>query len=92
MAGRGGGGRVPGVLGEAVLRRIIKQLSDSINKKTPPDKQREVLKQIMSLREELHAGALIHRQRRERRKAKLNTETPQVLPKCETDGVPDSKS
>src|SRR5437773_12513077 len=91
MVGRGGGGRVPGVLGEAVLRRIIKQLSDSLTKKTPLDKQREVLKQIMSLREELHAGALIHKQRRERRKAKLNTEPPKASPKSGKDGETDCK-
>lgn len=84
--------RVSGVLGERVLRKIIKQLSDSIKKNTPVDKQREILKQIMSLREELHAGALIHKQRRERRRARLNAEPPKAPPTCETNSTPDPKS
>jgi len=51
-----------------------------------------VLKQIMSLREELHAGALIHKQRRERRKAKLNGGPPKTLPKSGMDGETDCKT
>ena len=65
--------RTPGILGERVIRKLIKQLSDSISKKTPLDKQREVLKQIMSLREELQAGAMIYKQRRDRRRATEGT-------------------
>jgi ribosomal protein S20 len=82
--------RISGVLGERVLRKVIKQLSDSITRKTPLDKQQEILRQIMSLREELHAGSLIHKQRRERRKAR-NVEPPKAPPTCGTDGAPDSK-
>ncbi len=83
--------RIAGVLGERVIRKVIKQLSDSIKKNTQPDKQREILKQIMSLREELHAGALIHKQRRERRKARLNAEPPIAPPSCEIDNAPHCK-
>ena len=54
-------GRTSGVLGERILRRLINQLSATITAKTPLDKQREVLKQVMSLREELQAAALINR-------------------------------
>ncbi len=54
-------GRTSGVLGERIIRKLINQLSETITDKTPIDKQREVLKQIMSLREELQAAALINR-------------------------------
>ena len=54
-------GRTPGILGERVIRRLIKQLSETITKNMPLDKRREVLKQIMSLREELQAAALINK-------------------------------
>ena len=71
MAGNSGGcyGRTPGVLGERVIRRLIKQLSETITKNMPLDKRREVLKHIMSLREELQAGALINKEHYRKRKA-----------------------
>jgi len=73
--------RTPGILGERVIRKLIKQLSNSITKKPPLDKHREVLKQIMSLREELQAGAMLYKQRRDRRRATEGTT------KKETDNV-----
>ncbi len=72
-------GRISGILGERTIRRLINQLTATINKKTPLDKQREVLKQIMSLREELQAAALINQQHykqdREKRRPKTQKET-----------------
>ncbi len=63
-------GRTSGVLGERIIRKLINQLSETITDKTPIDKQREVLKQIMSLREELQAAALINKKHYEKRKAR----------------------
>jgi hypothetical protein len=63
-------GRTSGILGERVLRRLIDQLSKSISPNMPTDKRRKVLDQIMSLREELQAGALINKQHRDKRKPK----------------------
>ncbi len=72
-------GRTSGVLGERIIRKLINQLSETITDKTPIDKQREVLKQIMSLREELQAAALINKQHykqdREKRRPKTQKET-----------------
>lgn len=70
MANLGGCyGRTPGILGERVIRKLIKQLSETITKTMPLDKRREALKQIMSLREELQAGAMINKENYKKRKA-----------------------
>ncbi len=63
-------GRTSGILGERVIRRLIDQLSKTISPKSPLDKRQKVLAEIMSLRQELQAGALINKQHREKRAAK----------------------
>ena len=62
--------RIPGLLGERIIRRLIRQLSMTLSERSPLEKRQKVLAQIMSLREELQAGSLIYKARREKRKAK----------------------
>src|SRR5260370_18342490 len=52
--------RIPGLLGERIIRRLIRQLSMTLSERSPLEKRQKVLAQIMSLREELQPGSLIH--------------------------------
>ena len=91
--------QVPGVLGARILRKLIRQLSDSITKNTPTAERRKILEKIMSLREELQAGGLLNQKYREseqykqkqaRRAAKASERASQQ--NGQQDGVTDGKT